>query len=66
MQELDQIKVGWVSMKDAARISGVSRPNLYYYIRTRPAIRTRYVEARRQIRIDDLLNALGRGKEDEQ
>ena len=50
-----EIKIGWVTPKDAAEIIGVSRPSVYNYIKKWPEIRTRYVEGHKQIRIDDLM-----------
>ena len=52
----------WVSMKEAVEITGIKRPNIYYYI-GKGIIRTRLDPngmARRQVVLDDLLAALGR------
>ena len=61
MDELNEVKQGWVSFSDAATIAEISRPSVYYYVDKNPDdIRTRYVKARRQIRIEDLLVVLGK------
>ena len=57
---MNEIKVGWLSFQDAAQVAGISRPSVYYHVNKNPDIRTRYVMARRQIRIDDLLRVLGK------
>ena len=59
---LSEIKTGWMNIKDAASVAGMTRANVYHWIRTRPVIRTRYVKARREIRIDDLLKAIDAGE----
>ena len=58
MENLDEIKTGWMSISDAAKVAGMSRPNVYHYIKTRSDIRTRYVKARREVCVDDLLAAI--------
>ena len=60
---MDEIKVGWLSFQDAAQVAGISRPSVYYHVNKNPKIRTRYIAARRQIRIDDLLKAIGKDSE---
>ena len=65
MENLDEIKTGWMSINDAAIVAGISRQNVYYYIKTRPVLRTRYVKARREIRVDDLLKAINAGEAEE-
>ena len=65
MENLDEIKTGWMSISDAATVAGITRQNVYYYIKTRPVIRTRYVKARRQICVDDLLKAINAGEAEE-
>ncbi len=64
MPELNEVKTGWVSMQDAATISGVARPNIYYYINL-GRVRARADPSgklRRQVRIDDLLAAVGKSE----
>jgi len=58
MEDLSEIKIGWMHIADAAKVAGMTRANVYHWIRTRPEIRTRYVKARREIRVDDLLAAI--------
>ena len=65
MENLDEIKTGWMSINDAAIVAGISRQNVYYYIKTRSVIRTRYVKARREVRVDDLLKAIDAGEAEE-
>ena len=55
MENLEQIKTGWMPISDAAKVVGISRQNVYYYIKVYSEIRTRYVRARREIRVEDLL-----------
>ena len=55
----------WMNIKDAASVAGMSRANVYHWIRTRPIIRTRYAKARREIRVDDLLKAINAGEAEE-
>ena len=57
MEELSEIKAGWVSMRVASEVIGTTRENIYYWLRKCPSIRTRYNMARREIRIEDLLAA---------
>ena len=59
---MEEIKTGWLSFEDAAKVAGMSRANIYYYVSKYPdEIRTRYIRARRQIRIEDLLAVKQRG-----
>ena len=59
MENLEQIKTGWMPVSDAAKVAGISRQNVYYYIKMYSEIRTRYVKARREIRVEDLLKVTG-------
>jgi len=58
MENLDEIKTGWMSIGDAAKVAGFTRQNVYHYIKTHADIRTRYVKARREVRVEDLLAAI--------
>ena len=63
MENLEEIKTGWMPISEAAKVAGISRQNVYYYIKEYEEIRTRYVKARREIRVEDLLKVMGNTKQ---
>lgn len=54
MENLENIKAGWVSISCAARVADVSRPSIYTWI-SEGVVRHRYELAKHQVRLEDVI-----------